>query len=1124
MRIDALCEIAPPGSYYLTKTLLRMTKLTAILLLTACLQVSAKGFAQRISLSEDGVPLKKVFKEIRRQTGYLFFYSDEILQQAKPVSVHLRNAELAEVLDSCFSGQPLTYVIVAKTILVNNVPVPPPPLADPILVHGRVMDAGNKPLSGVSITITGSTRGVATDDKGGFTIQVESHAILHISHIGYETADIPVNGRTELTITLHQAQTALNDIVVVAYGTQRKGNLTGAVDQIMPKDLEGKPAVNMYQLLQGVSPNLIIQQPDPSPGASLNFNIRGVGTMQDNTPLVVIDGVTGGNLSLLNPADIESISVLKDAGAAAIYGSRSANGVLLVTTKKGRKNTHPTVTYHGNYGVQESRVLPSPLPAWENAIYKNESLTNVGLSPIYAPADIQALKAGGDHEWFLKQILHPSQQQSHTLSVAGGGDNSTYLLSAGYVNQSSNFVGPDYGYQRYNFRVSATSEYGILKVGGTLSYTHDNLNQNSYGNGFLMADAERTPTNYQMQDSLGRYLTNAVLTQFNPLGILQQGGYNQVNNDDIFGNVNGEIKVAKGLSIKGVFGGDVLHNHSFLRVKQVDFYPQGVYGSDRTTGDTYNQSIFTNVQLMAEYNRTFGEHHASLLVGASNESNTTQSSQIYYTYTDSALGVPTTGSVVSTTGSNAASTSAQNPSVTSLNSLFGRANYDYKGRYLAEFDFRYDGSSKFRSGIRYGFFPSVSAGWKLTDEDFMDHFRQKVGELKVRGSYGVLGNQSVGNYQYLTTYSSLLNEYGFSNTAVAGEAFTFSNPDLTWERAATLNGGLDAYLLDHNLQVSLDYFNKLTTDILVTPAVPGTFGTTLPNYNAGKMRDEGWEVSVKYTLRGGAFTHNFSFNIADNYNHVVYFQGNQQLNSDAEIQTVIRAGVPYNAYVGYKRDGYFQTPDDVAKYAKLNGITPIPGDIKYKDRNGDGVIDNNDLYVLGNPFPRYTFGFTYHVTYKGFDLNVFIQGVGKRTMFIRGELVDPFQANYSYNIFKHQLNFWTPTNPNAAYPILSANGSPSQQNDYNVGSDLYLFNGAYARLKNVQFGYSLPSYVSRMLRVQQVRLYFTGQNLYTLTKLKFLDPESTEFNGNLNNIYGNNQSGRVYPTPVFYGGGLDITF
>jgi TonB-linked SusC/RagA family outer membrane protein len=846
--------------------------------------------------------------------------------------------------------------------------------------------------------------------------------------------------------------------------------------------------------------------------------------MNDNSPLVVIDGITAPNgvsdLNMLNPADIESMTVLKDAGVSAIYGSRSANGVLLVTTKKGKKNQAPTVSYNGMWGEQYPRVLFSPLPAWQNAIYKNESLTNVGQAPIYTPQDIQALQQGGDHEWFLKQILHPAPQQSHNLTLSGGGEHTTFLLSAGYVDQSSNFVGPNYGFTRDNFRVSASSDYGILKASGSISYTHSELKNNSYDNGFLMADAERTPTNYSMVDSLGRYLTNAVLTQFNPLGILQQGGYTLTDNDEVMGNLNVDVRLPKGFGVRGTFGGDMTYNHGFTRQLQVDFYPEGVYGNTRTTGDSYSQTLFTNLNLMGTYDRHFGDHAVSALIGASNESTTGNSSNIYYNYTDSALGIPTTGSVVSP----GSATSNSNPYITALNSLFGRANYQYLNRYMLEVDFRYDGSSKFAQGLRWGLFPSVSGAWRATDEPFLDGVRRNFGNIKLRASYGILGNQAVNNYQYLTTYAFFNGAYGFNNSAVSGTAFSFANEQLQWEKAGTFNGGADVETMKGKLNFSLDYFNKLTRDILVPPAVPGTFGGSLPDYNKGKMRDLGWEFSVKYTLRTGDFVHSFMANLADNRNEVISFPGNQELNGDAELQTVIRPGVPFQSYVGYKRNGYFQNENDVQNYPKLTGVTPIPGNIKYKDKNGDGIIDNNDWYVLGNPFPRYTYGFTYNVSWKGIDASIFIQGVGRRDMFVRGELVDPYQGNYSYNIFKHQLNFWSPTNSNAQYPILSANGSPSQTNDYTQPSNLYLFNGAYMRVKNIQVGYTIPASAIHKLGVKKLRIYFTGQNLWTIAGVKFLDPESTEFNQNLSNTNGNNQSGRVYPTPVFYGGGLDLTF
>lgn len=1129
MRIDAYCKTAPPRRLLLTKTLLMTIKLGSIFLVMACLQVSARSFSQKVTLSERNAPLKKVFKDIRKQTGFLFFYSDELLDQAKRVNIQASGLPLEAVLDSCFKDQPLSFHIVDKTIVVDAAPTLPPGSAvaaalAPVTVKGKVTDAQGLPMSGVSITVSGTNRGVMTDEKGNFSMEAEENTVLHISYIGYEAQNISLKGRTSLNIVLRQASSSLNDVVVVGYGTQKKVSVSGAVDQITPAQLEGKPGMNVTQLIQGVSPNLTIQQYDPEPGSTPNFNIRGVHTFGDNSPLVVIDGITAPNgvsdLNMLNPADIESMSVLKDAGVSAIYGSRSANGVLLVTTKKGRKNQAPVLTYSGMWGMQYPKLLFSPLPAWQNAIYKNESLTNVGQAPVYTPEDIQSLQAGGDHEWFLKQILHPAPQQSHNVTLSGGGEHTTFLLSAGYVDQSSNFVGPNFGFTRDNFRVSASSDYGILRASGSIAYTHSELKNNSYDNGFLMADATRTPTNYSMVDSLGRYLTNTVLTQFNPLGILEAGGYSLTDNDEVMGNLNLEVRLPKGFSLKGTVGGNMDYNHGFYRQQQVDFYPAGVYGNTRTTGDNYSQYMFTNINLMANYDRHFGDHEVSAMVGASNESTTAQSSNLYYNYTDSATGLPTSSSVVST-GSN---TTNSSPYITALDSYFGRVNYQYMNRYMVEVDFRYDGSSKFAQGLRWGFFPAISGAWRATDEGFLDGVRKNFGNIKFRASYGVLGNQSVSNYQYLTTYSFINGAYGYGNTLVSGTGFAFANQNLQWEKAATLNGGVDVETLKGRLNFSLDYFNKLTKDILVPPAVPGTFGGSLPDYNEGKMRDLGWEFSVKYNFRTGDFVHSIMANLGDSRNEVLSFPGNQQLNGDAELQTVIKPGVPYQAYVGYKREGYFQTVEDVQNSAKLTGITPIPGDIKYKDKNKDGVIDQNDYYVLGNPFPRYTYGLTYNVSWKGIDLSVFIQGVGRRDMFVRGELVDPFQANYSYNIFKHQLDFWSPTNSNAKYPILSANGSPSQTNDYSQPSNIYLFNGAYMRVKNIQVGYTIPASAIHKLGIKKLRVYFTGQNLWTIAGVKFLDPESTEFNSNLSNSNGDNQSGRVYPTPVFYGGGLDLTF
>ncbi|RYD85502.1 MAG: SusC/RagA family TonB-linked outer membrane protein, partial [Sphingobacteriales bacterium] len=354
-------------------------------------------------------------------------------------------------------------------------------------------------------------------------------------------------------------------------------NVIGAVDQVTAKAIEGKPAVNLTQALQGTSPNLIIQQTSNEPGAYQTINIRGVSTFGNNNPLVVIDGITGGDLNLLNPNDIESVSVLKDAGSAAIYGSRSSNGVILVTTKKGSKSTGATLTYNGQAGIQVPRVGYKPVHSYENAMLRNEAVVNAGLTPIYSPEQIRQFQQEGDHKWFLDEILQNAAQQNHNLSLSGGNATSTYLISAGVLDQRSNLVGPDYGLRRYNYRMNLTSDFGKLKVTGILAYSRTEIKEHSFNTGTLIVDAGRTPTYYPIKDADGNYLTNDVLAEFNPLGILEKGGYRKRDNDNVFGNLTAELNVTKDFKLKGVFGGTLLSNHMFGRVTQVNFLPKGSY-------------------------------------------------------------------------------------------------------------------------------------------------------------------------------------------------------------------------------------------------------------------------------------------------------------------------------------------------------------------------------------------------------------------------------------------------------------------------------------------------------------------------------------------------------------------
>jgi TonB-linked SusC/RagA family outer membrane protein len=1098
--------------------------------------------------------LSSVLEKIEKQSSFVFVYANDEINPLRKVSISIKEKSLNDALSELLTPLNIGYELVNDKIILKPVK-PSVPLAggssgeevkrdeaaatagpnEDITIEGRIVDAQGRGLSGASIQLTGTTIGTTTQENGRFVLRVPEerigNGVLSITSVGYQVQNVPLSGRRTFLVRLEADNKEMNEVVVVGYATQRRLSVTGAVDAINRKSIEDRPVTNVLQALQGTSPNLIIQQTNFEPGQGVNLNIRGLGTTGDNTPLIVIDGIPGGDINLLNPNDIESVSILKDAGSAAIYGSRSANGVILVTTKKGRKNQAAIINYTGIYGMQSPRITYTPVHAWENAYYKNESLVNSGLQPVFTPGQIQQFKTQGDGDWRLSNILHDAAQQTHNLSISGGGANNTYMVSLGYLDQNSNFVGPNYGLQRYNFRVNQTAEWGKFKLNTIIGYAKTRIKDHSTVSANLVVDAGRVPLYYNFQDSTGNYLTNAVSAQYNPKGILEKGGYRMLDNNEVFGNFNGEYAITRDFKLRGVFGGTVTSNNTYGRTLEVDFVPSSSYGQDKSVSNYNYRGLFTNLQLLAEYTHTFsGMHDVHVLVGAANESYKGEENQLVKTQTD-ALGRPTSTTIIDPNNSYTSNATKPdgNPATTetSLNSVFGRVGYSFRDRYFAEFNFRMDGSSKFAAGNRWGFFPSGAVAWRVTEEEFMRTVKDRLGDIKIRASYGILGNQNIAAYRYQTNFSNYQGAYGFNNTAVTGASYVLGNPDITWEKAATFNIGGDFSLLNRKLDLSLDYFDKTTRDILEQRQdIPSIFGVSnLPPYNVAEVQNRGWELKVSYTLSGRLLTQTFSANLSDNLNTLKKLSGgeSQQIQQMEEYQIVRKVGQPITVYQGYRTNGFFQTLDDVNKYPRFAGTTVTPGDLKFVDRNKDGVLDQNDKFILGNPFPRYTFGFTYTASIKGFDILVFVQGVGKRDEMIRGEQVEPIHEGYSGTMYTHQTDFWTPTHPNAKHPKLAENGSPSNTNNYRTGSDLFLFNAAYARLKNLQIGYTLPQALTRKARIQKARIYFTGQNLVTLSKLNFLDPELTEFNNNTGFGVGAN-SGRAYPMPIFTGFGVDITF
>src|SRR5690554_583475 len=1130
------------------KHFFKIMRTTLILLFCGIMfSQASNSYSQVFNFNLKSTFIKDVFNEIEENSDYIFVFTDKSEKIIdKKVDLNANSEDVKEILDNVLSTTGLTYRIIDKQIVVYESKEAIPAKHEKEIhssnqqqtgkqVTGRVVDTQGESIIGANVVEVGTTNGTVTDIDGNFSLQVANDATLKVTYIGYLDQTIPTSGSTRFDIVLQEDTKALDELIVIGYGTRQRRSITGAVDQVSSDLFEDRPVSNAVQALQGASANLIVQQKNMNPNDNnMSINIRGVSTMGNNDPLIVIDGLisTTSTLNNMNQNDIESVSVLKDAGSAAIYGSRSANGVILVTTKKGSKLQKPMVRFSGLAGYQDPKILFQPVEGWQNAMYRNQANMNSGDDPAFTPAQIRDLYEHRNEEyWFFNEIMQKGLQQNYNINVSGGSDNTTFMVSAGYLNQESNFVG-GYGMERYNFRTNITTEYNRFKLTSLLSYNRREERTVAGGTGNVIINSSRIPPYYYykfQQD--GKYLINNIIGDDNTLAKLEEGGYENKDEDNIIGSINADFNILDGLTAKGLLGIDLTQHHRFRRDIQVPLYssadlenPTININPARLTEDYNNKRYTLSTQFLLDYNKTFNNvHNVSGLVGVSNESYTFKGSRIAWRFTDPDLGLPTTDDSIQDTGNR---NSNDDTDQTSISSVFGRVGYNFMDKYYGDISFRYDGSSKFAKENRWGFFPSFSGAWRVSEEYFMGDYRDDVGDLKLRASYGVLGNQNVANYSYQTVYQMYTNSYVFNNIPVPGTGFTYGNPDLTWEKSGNFNIGIDAGFLNNNLYISLDYFNKRTWDILLRPEVASLFGSSAASENAGEMRNRGWEATVNYRLRSGDFNHNFNLNFSDSKNEVTDFGGEERIDQNDQLFKIIREGVALGSYYGYKTDGYFQSMEEIANSALPIGVTLQPGDVKFVDQNEDGVIDDKDRVVLGNAFPRYTFGFTYDLQYKNFDFNVLLQGVGKRDMYVRGELVEPLHANYSYAIYTHQLDFWTPTNPDARWPRLISPSSQSSQNNWGrAGTDIYLLNGAYLRVKNVQLGYTLPNTFTNKLGVEKFRISVNAQNPITLTKNSFIDPESSEFGNNMGGIGGvAANSARNYPTLVYYGFGIDIEF
>lgn len=1112
-------------------------KLSFFLCLVSILQVSAATtFAQKISLDKSNATLTEALQEIHLQSGFSVFYNAKMLKNAVPVNVHLQNTDLSEVLKQCFQNQPFSYVINNNTIVVT------PKLAEAkpvqvITITGQVKDDKGLPLPGVSIKIKGSDVGTQTKSDGSYTLNVpDNNAVLVFSFVGFVTQEVKVGNETQINISLKEQTSALNEIVVVGYGTQKKVNLTGAVSTVSGEDLNKRPVTNVTSMLEGTMPGVKINTGAGEPGnESVSIRIRGMGSYSgaDLEPLVLIDGVQG-NLNDINPNDIDNVSVLKDAASASIYGSRGANGVLLVTTKQGKAGKMK-VQYDGNVGIYKPTNMYKLIT--NSATYMelfNEAHINSGITDpnsLYPQDQIDLYRNATDRvrypntDW-LSLIFQTAPTQNHNLTFSGGNDKTVYNVSLGYIDQNGIMKG--FNYKKYTARVNLTSKVNdhikfgtnILLKSGSRDAVAGNPSSPSQWDGssmdlFLSAMSQAPTYGPYLSDGSGHYTFKAYDFEYNnknPVAVLDKN-FKRITND-YEANAQGwlEVQFNKDFSwyTKGAvnFSMDKYRDYKYTldeyNFRTNKFQTSLDLGQGLTDQD--EQTVYTNLYSYLNYAHDFGGHNIKAQFGYSLEQSKWEYLRGYRrNFTDPTLTQLDAG------GSDIQS-AAGSENQWAIMSYFGRLNYNYKERYLLEGNIRYDGSSKFSGDNKWGVFPSFSAGWRATEEPFIKALNLDwLTNLKLRGSWGQVGNQNIptGNYPYQAVLGFTGN-YSFDNSTLTNGVAQqdLNNPIIKWETTTITDVGLDVTLFK-NLSLTADWYKKRTSDIIRRAQVTALVGLNPPVINDGIVDNTGFEIGINYSnvIRDGAlrgFTYSLGAN-ADHFTNKIISIGQRELGG----YTVRQNGLPIDAFYTLQVIGIFQTAQEVANSPKQYGDATLPGDLKYKDVDNNGVINDNDRTLISGAFPKLNYSFNLAASFKGFDLSAMAQGVYGVKSYVSGWGVIPFVQGTPPTT--EWLNRWTPEHPSTTLPrIYWGQGAPDK---ITRPSTFFLQNASYLRIKNLVFGYTLPSATTKKIGLDRVRLYFSGDNLFTITKFKGLDPER----------YGNGD-GVQYPQNKIYSFGLNVSF
>lgn len=1099
------------------KIIMRINLLFAFLV-TAFLQISLAADAQKVTFSKGNASLEEILKEIHQQTGYNFLYTDGMMKETKPVDVKFKNTSLAEVLKQCFADQPLTFSINQQTVIIRRKPVLIKAELPPVTVKGRVTDTSGVPLAGVSVQLKGSSIGVTTNADGEFTIDVpDGNGMLVFSFIGFTQQEIAANGSTSMEVKLAEEATALNEVVVVGYGTQKKIELTGSVASIGNQELLKASATNVSNALAGRLPGLIAVNGNGKPGTGSQISIRGVSTIGDNSALIVVDGIVRG-FEQIDPNEIESVSVLKDAAATAVYGSRAANGVILITTKRGSTGK-PTFNYNGFAGIQNPTVYPKLMSGLEYVTTKNVARENMGLPPAYTDQEIENIKQGlmPETNWYDLTLKKRSFQTQQNVSVNGGTDAVKYFMSVGYLDQDGLY--DNLNYKRYSIRsnVDATINKN-LTISVDIDASRRNNNGSSYSPEAIFSDIMAAyPFDLTNNPDGSIFYTH----EQHPVEEIKTGYQNDVSNIlQTTLSFKQQLPFVPGLSLSGraSFGKESFNN-KFYQVpilmnrqnadgETLEIYPFGGWNGKTALTQSFSEYNTTTLNANLNYDQTFGDHHINGIVLF--EQFDAKASNFYGFRTN----FPANGLDELSYGGQVQKDANGGSFNDGRRSAVARVDYSYKNRYLLEASFRSDGSVAFPASKKYGFFPAGSVGWRLSEESFMKDNANLdfINSLKIRASYGIVGNDRnvyngrVPTFQYQQVYNLSSTIISGSNALASVSPGILPNPLVTWESAAISNVGLDGSLWNGKLDFEIDAFYKRTSDILLSRirSIPSTIGAQLPAENYAKVDNKGIEFALSHQNKIGSLNYFVKLNGSFSKSKVIL------LDEPANIPDyLLQTGRPLGFIIGYKALGYFQTDQEVADYLPQFNGGQKAGDVKYADINGDQLVDANDRTIISmdNSSPKILGGLSFGGSFKRFDLAVLFQGATKMNKVLSGRSMTFFNGG-SQNNFADLLDYWTPENPEATYPRPWENPNPNNS----LTSSLYLRDASYIRLKSIDLGYTLPTNLVKKLRLEALRFYVSGTNLFLLDKMNMFDPEIE------------NTDGAYYPQQRTVNFGLNLTF